>query len=373
MPYKKNYLIYALFAILITYTAYTFLWTRFGLGVTSVVQLVLLGLVILGFFAYLVSPSSGKNSWINWLFAVWVTQALAYTLGDSSATTQFKESTFILLCAAPIISQQYNPKRAKYFMLAMGAVSIAMYFVTISILRLENENSYGGGYLTLVALPVLLYFFRHKSVLTQMIISVIILVLVLLSVKRGDILSCILMIGVYYFVMLRHKGKFDTKIVWAMVSIVFLGYLIFKYMMATSYLFAIRFENTMEGDSSGRDNIYLLLINYFLNAPLDVQLFGGGFDASVKISGTRAHSDILEVLSCEGIFGLIIYLGAFFSLFRQMRRRTDVAEKAILASVLVIWLVKMVFSMFIFSQPTIILFVLTGYILNKRIDKQYEY
>ena len=56
-----------------------------------------------------------------------------------------------------------------------------------------------------------------------------------------------------------------------------------------------------------------------------------------------------------------------------MRRRTDVAEKAILASVLAIWLVKMVFSMFIFSQPTIILFVLTGYILNKRIDKQYEY
>lgn len=91
------------------------------------------------------------------------------------------------------------------------------------------------------------------------------------------------------------------------------------------------------------------------------------------MSGARAHSDILEVLSCEGIFGLIIYLGAFFSLFRQMRKSTDVAEKAILASVLVIWLVKMVFSMFIFSQPTIILFVLTGYILNKRIDKQYEY
>ena len=79
MLYKKNYLIYALFAVLITYTAYTFLWTRFGLGVTFVVQLALLGLVILGFFAYLVSPPSGKNSWINWLFAVWVTQALAYT------------------------------------------------------------------------------------------------------------------------------------------------------------------------------------------------------------------------------------------------------------------------------------------------------
>mgnify|MGYP000026576097 FL=1 len=373
MPCKKNYLIYALFVILITYTAYTFLWMHFGLGVTSVVQLVLLGLVILGFFAYLASPSSGKNSWINWLFAVWVTQALAYTLGASSSTTQFKESMFVLLCAAPIISQQYNPKYAKYFMLVMGAVSIAMYFVTISMLRLEEENSYGGGYMTLVAFPVLLYFFRHKSVRTRMIISIIIFVLVLSSMKRGDILACILVILVYYYIMLRHNGKIDSKVIVALIFVVFAGFLTFKYMLSTSDIFALRFERTMEGDSSARDDIYSSLINYFLIAPLDVQLFGGGFDASVKISGARAHSDILEVLSCEGIFGLIIYLGAFFCLFRQMRRRTDVAEKAILASVLAIWLVKMVFSMFIFSQPTIILFVLTGYILNKRIDKQYEY
>lgn len=373
MLYKKNYLIYALFAVLITYTAYTFLWTRFGLGVTFVVQLALLGLVILGFFAYLVSPPSGKNSWINWLFAVWVTQALAYTLGDSSATTQFKESTFVLLCAAPIISQQYNPKHAKYFMIVMGAVSIAMYFVTISMMRLENENSYGGGYLILVAFPVLLYFFRHKSIRIRMIISILTFVLVLLSMKRGDILSCILVILVYYYIMLRHKGKIDSKVIVAIIFVAFAGFLIFKYLLSTSDIFAWRFEQTMKGDSSNRDDIYSSLINNFLNAPFDVQLFGGGFDASVKIAGIRAHSDILEVLSCEGIFGLTIYLGAFFSLFRQMRRRADVAEKAILASVLVIWLVKMVFSMFIFSQPTIILFVLTGYILNKRIDKQYEY
>lgn len=371
MLYKKNYLIYVLFTVIISYTAYIFLWTRFGLGITSVLQLVFLGLVILGFFTYIASPSFGKNSWINWLFAVWVTQALAYILGDSSSTTQFKESTFVLLCTAPIISQQYNPKHAKFFILVMGAVSIAMYFVAMSIL--EDENSYGGGYMTLVALPVLLYFFRHKSVRTQMIISIIIFVLVLSSMKRGDILSCVLVILVYYYIMLRHKGKIDSKVIIALIFVAFAGFLAFKYMLSTSDIFALRFEKTMEGDSSARDDIYSSLISYFLNAPLDVQLFGGGFDATVKISGARAHSDILEVLSCEGIFGLTIYLGAFYSLFRQMRRRTNVAEKAILASVLVIWLVKMVFSMFIFSQPTIILFVLTGYILNKRIDKQYEY
>ena len=103
-----------------------------------------------------------------------------------------------------------------------------------------------------------------------------------------------------------------------------------------------------------------------------MELFGGGFDATLKIADARAHSDVLEVLSCEGIIGLIVYMGAFISLFKQMRRRTDVTEKAILASILIIWFVKMIFSMFIFSQPTIILFALTAYILNNRINKQYE-
>ena len=373
MQYANNYYINALFATLITYTAYAFLWTRFGLGMTSVVQYLLLGLISIGTCSYLTKPSHCKRLWTNWLIAIWLTQALAFYLGDSSATTQFKESTFVLLTTTPIISMQYNPKHIKWMFIAMSIVSISMYFVTMSMMRFTDENSYGGGYQTLVSLPILLYFFRDKSIRIQMTITIIIFVMVLTSMKRGDILACTLAIAVYFYIKLKNIKKFDFRFFLALIITAIAGFIAFKYLLATNDIFAWRFEQTLEGDSSDRDNIYSNLWNHFLNAPFEVQLFGGGFDATLKIGEVRAHSDLLEVLSCEGLIGLIIYMGAFFSLLKQIRTREDVTEKAILATILVIWLVKMLFSMFIFSQPSIILFALTAYILNNRIDKRYEY
>lgn len=373
MPYQSNNFIYSLFVVLISYMSYEFLWTRFGLGVTSAVQYVLLVFVLLACFLYLIKSSILKNSWTNWLILIWISQVLAFYIGGSSATTQFKESTFVLLTATPIVSMRYNPKPIKYLFVIMALVSIAMYFVTNSMMKLEDENSYGGGYMILVALPVLLYFFREKTLHTQVTITIMLFLLVLSSMKRGDIIACILAILVYYYIKIKTTGKIDFRIILAILFTALIGFFAFNYFLATNELFAWRFEQTVEGNSSGRDDIYSSLWNYFLEAPIDVKLLGGGFDATLKIAGTRAHSDILEVLSCEGIVGLAIYVGAFVSLFKQMIKRRDVTEKAILASVLVIWSVKMSLSMFIFSQPTIVLFALTAYILNNRINKHYEY
>lgn len=364
---------YALYAILLSYTAYIFLWTRFGLGVTSVIQYALLCLVLLGILMYFVTPLSGKNSFVNWLIVLWITQFVAFFFSNSTATTQFKEATFILLVVVPFVSQIYNPKQCKYVILLMSIISVAMFFVTMSILLEENENSYGGGYLPLVALPVLLYFMRRQSIRNQMLCSCVILVIVLMSMKRGDILACVLAIIVYYAMILRETNKVDVRILFVFCFIAFIGYLTFDYLLQNSPIFAWKVQQTIDGDSSGRDEIYTKIWQHFLNSPFDIQLCGGGFDASVKIAGNRAHSDWLEVLSGEGLLGVFVYFCAYISLFRHMCRRKNIAEKAVLASILVIWLVKSIFSMFIFSQPTIILFVLTGYILNKRIDKQYEY
>lgn len=365
-----------LFIILILYTAYTFLWSRFGLGVTLIIQYILLGMVLLGFLKYFTAPPSGKNTFINWSIVLWFTLFLAFYLGESSATTQFKEATFVLLITIPFASQIYNPKLAKYVLLLMGFISVLMFFVSKSLLLEENENAYGGGYLSLVALPVLLYITRDKPIIIKVLCCSSILVLVLLSMKRGDIFACILAIIVYFAILRKRTSKIsklDVKIFIGFLFIIFVGYFIFYYLIQNSPVFAWKVQQTIEGDSTGRDVIYTKLLQHFWNSPFDIQLFGDGFDATVKIAGFRAHSDWLEILSCEGLLGVIVYAGTYISLFCQMCKRKDIGEKAVLASILTIWLVKSVFSMFIFSQITIILFVLTGYILNKRIDKQYEY
>lgn len=366
MSHTNNGFISILFAVLIANTAYTFLWSRFGFDVTSIVQYALLGFVILGIWVYLVTPSSRKNAWMNWLILLWITQLLAFYLGHSSATTQFKEATFVLLVGAPIISLEYNPKIAKWSIITMALMSIAMFFVTVSMMRVDDENSYGGGYLIIVALPVFWYFLRRSSLIVQVIITLVLFIIALSSMKRGDILACILATSAFFYINYKSKRKNHFRFFVAIAITALVGFFAFKYFLTTNDIFASRFEQTLEGDTSNRDIIYSLLWSHYLKAPLGVKLFGGGFDATLTIGNVRAHSDLLEVLSCEGLVGLIIYLCAFFSLFGQVRKRTDVTEKAVLASVLVIWLVKMIFSMFIFSQPSIILFVLTAYILNNR-------
>lgn len=363
---------YALYAVLAAYTAYTYLWSRFGLGVTTIVQYALLGLLLLGLLKYVVSPPSAKNSFVNWLIMLWITQFLGFYLGESKATTQFKECTFVLLIAAPFVSMRYLPRHNKYIMIVLSVISISMFFVIMSLMTMENENSYGGGYLSLVTLPVFLHFTRNRSLSIQILCCCAITILVLMSMKRGDILACVLSLIVYFSIIQKRNEKFDFKVVVGFLFVAAVGYFVYEYLMQNSPVFAWKIQQTLEGDSSGRDDIYSDIWSYFLNSPLDVKLLGGGFDASVKIAGIRAHSDWLEVLSCEGVLGTTIYLGSVLSFFKQIRRCKNNSDKAVLSVILTIWLVKSVFSMFIFSQPTIILFALAGYILNKKIDKQYE-
>ena len=370
MSGTKNYYIYMLFTALIVYMAYTFLWSRFGLGVTKIIQYVLLVLVLIGLAVYIVKPSYYKNSWSNWLILIWLTQAIGFVLGDTSATTSFKQCTFVLLSALPIISMQYNPKVIKRFFLILALVSIVMFFVETELQRLVN--GYGGGYFVLAALPVLLYFFREKPLRIQVIITLICFFLILTSLKRGDILACALVMVTYFYIRLKGSPSDKYKIFIAIIVVAVIGYFTFTYLLTNNQYFSARFESTLEGNSSGRDLIYSSLWEYFLKAPLGVQIFGNGFNATFKIAGNAAHNDILEILTCEGIIGVLIYVGAFISLLKQTIKRQDTTEKAILASVIVIWGVKMAVSMFITSQPTVILLALTAYILNDRVNKQYE-
>lgn len=372
MKSAKNYYISLLYAALIPYVAYSYLWNTFGLGVTYALQVVLLGLLILGSLRYVFKNNYG-NSFQVWLYVLMLFQLFAYFFSGSSASTQFKEVLFVLLVGAPFASEVYDAKRFKFVYLTMAIISVAMFYYNISLMRLVDENSYGGGYMALVALPAGLYFLRNKSLKVQAVWASIIYVIVLTSMKRGDILACTLSIVVYFIVYFRSKGKLNYKSLLLLAILALVGYMAIDYLAQTSDVFAWRLQQTRDGDSSERDFIYGGIWHHFQQASFFEQFFGSGFDATVKIVDTRAHSDWLETLACEGIAGCLVYAACMYSLYRQATKRTDIGEKAILFVVLTIWAVKSVFSMFIFSQSTILLFILTGYIINKKIDKQYEY
>lgn len=370
-PVKNNY-ISLLYVALIPYTAYSYLWNKFGLGLTYALQVFLLILLIIGSLRY-VLVNNAKNSFQKWLYILVLFQISAFCFSESSASTQFKEMLFVLLVGAPFVSESYDAKIFRFAYMTMIAISVLMFFYNISLMRIVDENSYGGGYMALVALPAGFYYFKNKSLKLQALWSSVIFIIVLMSMKRGDILSCALSVMVYFFVLFRNRGMLNYKSLLLLFVLAFVGYMSIDYLAHTSDVFAWRLQQTQEGDTSARDFIYAGIWHHFQQAPLLEQLFGSGFDATVKIVDSRAHSDWLETLACEGIVGCIVYATCMLSFYKQTAKRKDIREKAILYVILSIWAVKSIFSMFIFSQSTILLFILSGYILNKRIDKQYEY
>ena len=81
-------------------------------------------------------------------------------------------------------------------------------------------------------------------------------------------------------------------------------------MLTTNEYFAYKMTEATDG-ASGREDSYTFIWNYFLNK-LDSGnylncIFGEGANASVRITGNYAHNDWLEILTNQGIFGIIIY------------------------------------------------------------------
>ena len=85
-----------------------------------------------------------------------------------------------------------------------------------------------------------------------------------------------------------------------------------------------RLEAMLEGDSSGRDEIYSSYYRYIVSETnLFYLLFGHGADSTVKVFGLYAHNDWLEIGMNQGLFGLVLYFSYYIQLIKQWRKTKD--------------------------------------------------
>lgn len=83
------------------------------------------------------------------------------------------------------------------------------------------------------------------------------------------------------------------------------------------------FNQTLEGNSSGRDSIYSILWYEFLeNGSLFYCLFGFGADATISIAGNFAHNDWLELLINNGLLGIVLYVGYWWR-FASLKNKIE--------------------------------------------------
>lgn len=182
----------------------------------------------------------------------------------------------------------------------------------------EITNNTGYSFCNLLPL---LFFFRKKPTI-QYILLLVCVGFVVVAMKRGAIIvaACIIVYFLYKSLSVASKRQRIAVILLSLIAMIVGSYFVMDFFASSAY-FQHRLNETMEGNSSGRDVAFALLLDYWLNKTTALQfLFGSGANYSVEIWGNYAHNDWLELATGQGLFGVILYIFYFVCLRKDISR-----------------------------------------------------
>ena len=91
-------------------------------------------------------------------------------------------------------------------------------------------------------------------------------------------------------------------------------------LLNTNDYFIQRIEQTLDGDSSNRNELYSTFFNHFISEQNFFRfVFGNGANATLKVGVNYAHNDWLELAINNGILGIALYIWYFVALFKDYR------------------------------------------------------
>ena len=230
--------------------------------------------------------------------------------------------------------------------------AVFQYYKTeVSILERLNEKGIEVELVTnnmgyyFVSLMCLIPFFDKKTVI-QYIILAICGFFVISSAKRGALLCFAVSVFIFLWYNLRHasfKKKFGILLFGACC---FLGaYTYMNYMLSTNVSFANRFIIEV-GNSSGRENLYVDVVNHIFNETSIWRLiFGNGADGSIAILGNYTHNDWLEFAIDMGLLGVIAYVYYYINFIRTIKDSRNFSIKMALLFLFIPCVMKSVYSM----------------------------
>jgi len=244
------------------------------------------------------------------------------------------------------------------------AAAIVCYFIMRIIVMEkhdEDEVTNNGGYLILSLVPMLL-FLKAKS-FKQYLFLAGSLLLIFLSMKRGAILIGLVIIVIYYLYLFRDSKRSSyVGVVLALVVGLSSAYYLFDRMLTSSEYFQQRLDETLEGDTNGRDFIQGFFINYYFNeyTPKE-QLIGKGANSTLELFNFYAHCDWIELAINQGLIGMLLYF-VFWITFIKLLFKKKIAPdvRTCLIMLFFIYFMKTIFSMS-YSEYTLYSSMALGY------------
>jgi O-antigen ligase len=229
-------------------------------------------------------------------------------------------------------------------------VAIAQFFreqrETIEALTSGREDiTNNAGYIVLSLVPCMCVF---KKWWTQLIGIVICFVFVLMGMKRGAIIIAAIVILIYTFQQFRSLPR--SQLVRYCAGIAIVGAFTLNYLNDTLFqndYFNHRIEETLEGDSSGRDEIYSNFVNIYLYSFDALQkVFGIGAEGTIKVGTNHAHNDWIEAMIDQGIIGIICYVFYWLMFYKSIKdKKIPRKSRDALLLLFVMTLLKSFFSM----------------------------
>lgn len=229
------------------------------------------------------------------------------------------------------------------------------------------------GYNILLLTPCVLIF--NKENILQYISLGVCVVFIILSMKRGAMLilaPCLVM-------LIWEKLKTTKRVYRGGVIIVILILLVVLWHFVNDFFsendfFQSRIEETLSGDSSGRDTLYGDLIHHYFNdASLFQMFFGMGAEGTIKVTYNYAHNDWLELLTNQGIIGVIFFAYYWLGVYYTCKsKRLSKESRFALKYIFLILFLMTLFSMSI-NAMTIYSSSMLGYALADGFKRDNEY
>ena len=229
----------------------------------------------------------------------------------------------------------------------------------------QEEFTNNIGYVFLTLIPLLAFFSRKQ--LAQYIGLAYVIVFMLLSMKRGAIFIGALCVLLFLYLSLKgvNRNRRAFAIIMGMIVIA-VGYYVVIHLLENSAFFIARVEETIEGDSSGRDLLYSGFLSHFIGESNFFRLlFGNGAYSTLRIMDQYAHNDWLEIAINQGVLGLFVYAVYWVTFYKSLKKsRFDDEVHIALCVLFLCYFLRTIFSMS-YGDMTICSTLCLGYSMGK--------
>ena len=260
-----------------------------------------------------------------------------------------------------------------------GALEIQKSYATLFKLD-QDEYTVTSVYSFLSLMPLLLLL-KNKKVVQFALLSVM-LAFFILGAKRGPIILGG-MSAIFLTLCMFVGCSIEEKIKLFFIEVLFFaGIVLFvAHQMSLSPYLSWRLEQTLAGNSSGRDVYVQTIWNYYLNSLSNRQMILGiGAQGTLAVNESFAHNDWLGILLENGILGVFLY-GLYWIGFVYTWFKSKIDKDSFIAIGLLIFIGfgKAIFSMYYLPATSEMMFssgcfvIALGYYLGKAFPQYDKY